>query len=73
MKCLSNDLSDNKLIKQYNNYLLNRDLALEKVFDKDYYSIRETLKSKMQDFWVSIEEPFEFFFDVKTLFEKKKI
>lgn len=72
MKCLSKDLSDNKLIKEYNNYLLDRDLVSEKIFDKDYYAIRETLKTTMQDFWISLEEPFEFFFNVKTLFEKRK-
>lgn len=72
MKCLSNDFLDNKLIKEYNNYLLNRDVNSEKIFDKDYYAVRETLKNTMQDFWISLEEPFEFFFDVKTLFEKRK-
>lgn len=75
MKTLFNDnnATNEDVINTYNFYLMNRDIDAEKEFDEKYYYTRKYLKDNCFDFWDSLEEPFDFFFEVKRLFDEKKI
>lgn len=70
---LMNVLHDESVENSYRECLKNRDLIAEHDFDEKYYQKRLELKRDMFDFWNELEEPFEFFFEVKTLFEKGNI
>lgn len=63
-------LDEDSTINAYNECLNNRNIAAEQEFDKKYYQKRFEMKKDMFEFWNSLEEPFEFFFEVKSLFEK---
>ena len=67
------NVTNEEIINKYNFYLMNRDTNAEKEFDEKYYSTRKYLKDNCFDFWDSLEEPFDFFFEVKKLYDEKKI
>lgn len=66
-------LNSKSVVNDYKECLNNRDYDAERVFDEKYYQKRLEMKREMFDFWNSLEEPFEFFFEVKSIFEKGKI
>lgn len=67
MKVLDNETD---LTTRFYELLNNRDLLSEQEFDSKYYQKRGELKNSMWEFWKGLEEPFEFFFDIKTIFDK---
>ena len=66
-------LDSKSVINSYKECVDNRDFSAEQDFDSKYYKKRMELKQNMFDFWDSLEEPFEFFFEVKSIFEKGNI
>lgn len=72
MKLLSQKTPESEFVNAYNDLLNTRDKIAEENFDKKYYEKRAKLKSENFEFWNKLEEPFEFFFEVKHLFEKSK-
>lgn len=72
MKAITTSKSGDDVDIIYKDLLKNRDKLAEEDFDKKYYSKRADLKQNNFEFWNKLEEPFEFFFEVKHLFEKSK-
>lgn len=70
MKAITTSKSCDDIEIIYKNLLKNRDKLAEENFDKKYYSKRAELKQDNYEFWNKLEEPFEFFFEVKHLFVK---
>lgn len=66
-------LNGQSVENSFKDCLKNRNLDAERDFDKKYYQKRLEMKQDMFEFWNTLEEPFEFFFEVKTLFEKGNI
>lgn len=66
-------LNSNAVICSYKELLNNRDFKAEECFDRKYYEMRSMLKSEMFEYWNLLEEPFEFFFEVKSIFEKGNV
>ena len=67
MKLLRENLTDDEFVSEYNNFMANRDLDAERVFDEKYYGGREILMKEHHDFWDKLETPFPFFEDVKKV------
>lgn len=70
---LMNVLKSGSVVNSYKECLKNRDFDAEKSFDEKYYQKRLEMKQDMFDFWNELEEPFEFFFEVKSIFEKGNV
>ena len=67
MTLLKENLSDDEFVSKYNNFLNNRDLEAEKIFDEKYYSARKDLMENHHEFWDRLETPFPFFECVKQI------
>lgn len=65
--------TDIEVLEKYKYYLNNRDIKAESLFDKKYYLTRDLMKKNDFDFWDGLEEPFDFFFEVKNLFNTSNI
>ena len=66
-----NTSQENDIIKKYNSALLNRDIKAEEDFCKEFLNIRKKLVQEHYDFWKNLEVPYEFFFEIKKLYEEK--
>ena len=60
MSLISKGLNDKEFTESYYTLLKNRDLNAESEFDRKYYSAREDLITNHNEFWNSLETPFEF-------------
>ncbi len=70
---LMKSLNSKNPVQTYKEYLNNRDIESEQEFDRKYYEKRIEMKRDSFEFWNGLEEPFEFFFEVKSIFEKGRI
>lgn len=66
-------LNESNPVQAYNALLNTRDFEAEQSFDKKYYEKRLEMKRDYFEFWDELEEPFEFFFEVKSIYEKGRI
>lgn len=55
----------------FSNAILKRDLKKEEEFCAEFLRIRSDLVKNNYDFWNSLETPYDFFFEIKKLFEEK--
>lgn len=55
----------------FSNAILNRDLKKEEEFCTEFLKIRADLVKNNYDFWNSLETPYDFFFEIKKLYEEK--
>ena len=65
-------IDENKITEKFNTAISNRNRALEEEFYKNFLNIRYDLIKNHYDFWKNLEEPYDFFFFIKELFEEKK-
>lgn len=63
----------NDIASAFSNSLLNRDLKKEEEFCAEFLKIRADLVKNNYDFWNSLETPYDFFFEIKKLYEEKNI
>ena len=68
-----NNTEENKIIEKYNSALKNRNLEAEEKFCQDFLSIRKKLVENHYDFWKNLEIPYDFFFEIKKLYDQKAI
>ncbi|MBR5304696.1 MAG: hypothetical protein IKU37_07720 [Candidatus Gastranaerophilales bacterium] len=54
------------------NALLSRDIEKEEKFCSEFLSIRADLVKNNYDFWNSLETPYNFFYEIKKLYEENK-
>ena len=64
---LENKTTDNLFETNYYELTATPDLQRIKDFDEKYVSARENLIKYNYDFWNSLDEPYDFFFEVKEL------
>lgn len=60
------------IAKNFSSALLNRDIKKEEEFCAEFLRIRADLVKNNYDFWNSLETPYDFFFEIKKLYEEKK-
>ncbi len=60
------------IVKNFSNALLNRDIKAENAFCDEFLKIRADLVKNNYDFWKSLETPYDFFFEIKKLYEANK-
>lgn len=65
--------NEDKIVEKYENLLLNRDLNKEEEYCKLFLDTRKELVFNHFDFWKNLEKPYNFFFEIKKLYEEKKI
>lgn len=64
------NVEENKIIENFKKSLKTRIRPLEEEFYQKFLNIRYDLIKNHYDFWKSLEEPYDFFFFIKELFEK---
>ena len=57
--------------QEFSKVLLNRDIKAENAFCDEFLKIRADLVKNNYDFWKSLETPYDFFFEIKKLYEEK--
>ena len=62
----------NDIENAFSNALLNRNLKIEQEFCSEFLKIRADLVKNNYDFWNSLETPYDFFFEIKKLYEENK-
>ncbi len=63
---------ESKIIERFKISLENRNRIEEEKFYADFLNIRYDLIKNHFDFWKNLEEPYDFFFFIKELYENKK-
>ena len=58
------------IIPKYEQALLNRDQIREKIFCNRFLDARRELVNNHFDFWKNLEIPYEFFYEIKKLYDK---
>ena len=61
----------NDILNEFSNAILNRNLKKEEEFCFEFLKIRAELVKNNYDFWNSLETPYDFFFEIKKLYEQK--
>ena len=62
----------NDIESTFLNALLSRDIEKEEKFCAEFLSIRADLVKNNYDFWNSLETPYNFFYEIKKLYEENK-
>ena len=58
---------------KFSQVLLNRNLKAEEEFCAEFLKIRADLVKNNYDFWNNLETPYDFFFEIKKLYEQKAL
>ena len=58
------------VVSSFSAALLNRDVEAENAFCDEFLKIRADLVKNNYDFWKSLETPYDFFFEIKKLYEE---
>ena len=66
-------IKEGNIIPAFKEALLSRDKVSEEKFCEEFLKIREDLIKNHYDFWQTLEKPYDFFFEIKKLYENKKI
>ena len=61
--------SEDEVVKKYNLALLKRDINREKIFCNNFLEARRQLVNNHFEFWKNLETPYQFFYDIKKIFE----
>lgn len=64
---------EENIVEKFNAAIKKRDLEAEKVFCDNFLKIRHKLVLDNYEFWKSLEKPYDFFFEIKNLYEKEAI
>lgn len=62
--------AEDKIIEKYNFSLLNRDINKEKIFCNRFLQARKQLVNNHFEFWKNLETPYQFFWEIKKLYEQ---
>ena len=65
-------VEEDKIIEEFTNSIQNRNRQEEEKFFEKFLAVRYDLIKNHYDFWRNLEEPYDFFFFIKELFETKK-
>ena len=68
-----NKPNEEEIIEKFHNALKNRNFELEEEFCEKFLKAREKLVENHYDFWKNLEIPYDFFFEIKKLYEEEKI
>jgi len=63
----------NDIEEDFKSALLNRDIRQEELYCEEFLDARSELIKNHYDFWKSLEKPYEFFEDIKNLYNSKNI
>lgn len=61
----------NNIEVEFSNAIKNRNLKAEEDFCSEFLSLRADLVKNNYDFWNTLEAPYDFFFEIKKLYEEK--
>ena len=64
-----NGLKEEEIVKQYKSAILNRDKIKEEKFCARFLDARRDLVNNHFDFWRNLETPYEFFYNIKKIYE----
>lgn len=64
---------EENIVEKFNKAIKERDLDAEKRFCENFLEIRRKLVLDNYDFWKNLEKPYDFFFEIKKLYEKNNI
>lgn len=67
------NIQEEKIIPSFNEALMKRNLEEEKKYCSNFLNIRSDLIKNNYNFWKNLETPFQFFNDIKKLYEEKNI
>ena len=65
-------LDENKIVEKYKSALLNRDKIEEERFCTRFLDARRQLVNNHFEFWKNLETPYEFFYEIKNIYEGAK-
>lgn len=68
-----NNKNEDEIVKNYFLALEKRNLEAEEKFCEEFLNIRKLLVEKHNAFWKNLEVPYDFFFEIKKLYEKNHI
>lgn len=63
--------NEENIAEKFSKAIINRDIEAEKMFCDKFLQIRADLVKNNYDFWKSLETPYEFFYEIKKLYEEK--
>jgi len=70
---LFKNTKEEEILEKYYQCLQNRNLKAEEEFCIELLNAREKLSKNHYDFWKNLEIPYDFFFEIKKLYEKNNI
>lgn len=65
--------NSNNIEEDFKSALLNRNLQKEEIYCEEFLDVRSELIKTHYDFWKSLETPYDFFLDIKNLYNSKNI
>ncbi len=68
-----NETKESEIVQKFCDALLKRDFEREKTFCENFLDTRKKLVLNHYDFWKNLETPYDFFFEIKKLYEEKNI
>lgn len=68
-----NNTNEDEIAEKYNKAILNRDLEKEKIFCENFLNTRKKLVLNHYEFWKNLETPYNFFFEIKKIYEENNI
>ena len=63
--------NEGEIVQEYNFKLSDRNLEKEEQFCSDFLNARKKLVENHYNFWKNLEIPYEFFFNIKKIYEEK--
>ena len=66
-------VEEEDIVPLFKKALQNRNKDKEEQFCREFLKIRENLIKNHYDFWQGLEKPYDFFFEIKKMYEKDKI
>ena len=66
-------VEEKDIVPLFKKALQNRNKDKEEQFCREFLKIRENLIKNHYDFWQGLEKPYDFFFEIKKMYEKDKI
>ncbi|MBR1617659.1 hypothetical protein IJ670_05850 [bacterium] len=68
-----NEIAENEIPNEFQKNILKRNKKQEEDFCLDFLDARRRLINNDYEFWKNLEIPYQFFYNVKKLYEKEKI
>ena len=70
---LFGEIKEEEIVPKYLSAISNRNIEKENEFCEEFLALRADLVKNHYDFWNSLETPYDFFFEIKKLYEEKNI